>query len=221
MHAKVLDRDGKRDKIEADNMSQKTISKKTLRKSKPHTYTHAKPAHKALAATTAAMKGKAVSTYGVKKSSGLKLHDAGVGAAWSYGGAGPAVAAMPDESEEEGRLAERLVDELADTSGDVNALCDTYQLKREELGRLTGFSLRALAEWAAGKLPSQPARRRLQEVRRLLDALGRIVNLQKIPKWLHQPNAAFERLTPLQVIELGEIDRLWAMIYDIQSGQPE
>jgi len=74
-------------------------------------------------------------------------------------------------------------------------------LKREELGRLTGFSLRALAEWASGKLPSQPAKRRLQEVRRLLDALAEIVKRESIPKWLHQPNPAFDRLTPLQVIE--------------------
>jgi hypothetical protein len=102
----------------------------------------------------------------------------------------------------------------------VNVLCRTYYLKREELGRLTGFSLRALAAWAAGELPSQPAKRRLHEVRRLLDALAEIVKREHIPKWLHQRNAVFDDMTPLQVIEFGEIDRLWAMVYDLGSGQP-
>ena len=127
----------------------------------------------------------------------------------------------PLYGDQETELADKLVAEVADSGPDVKELCDTYSLKREELGRLTGFSLRALAEWASGKLPSQPAKRRLQEVRRLLDALAEIVKRESIPKWLHQPNAAFDRLTPLQVIELGEIDRLWAMVHEMGSGQPE
>lgn len=118
-------------------------------------------------------------------------------------------------------LANRLVEDVASTGTDVNALCETYQLRREELGRLTGFSLRALAEWASGKLPSQPAKRRLHEVRRLLDMLAQIVKPESIPQWLHEPNNAFDGLTPLQVIELGEIDRLWAMVHDLGSGHAE
>lgn len=117
-------------------------------------------------------------------------------------------------------LGERLVAEVERQGPDVAALCERYGLKRAELGRLTGFSLRALAEWSSGRLPGQPAQRRLQEVRRLLDALSGLVQRESIPNWLHQPNPAFERLTPLQVIELGEIDRLWAMVHELGSGQP-
>lgn len=120
----------------------------------------------------------------------------------------------------ESALAGKLISELEEEGSDVAALCKTYGLKREELGRLTGFSLRALAEWSAGKLPSQPAKRRLHEVRRFLDALAEIVKPERIPEWLHQSNPAFDRLTPLQVIELGEIDRLWAMVHELGSGQP-
>lgn len=155
--------------------------------------------------------------YGVHKPAGLKIHDAGYGAAYAevvnFG-------AEHSLAEDEAELADKLVAEVANTSADVKALCETYDLKREELGRLTGFSLRALADWAAGELPSQPAKRRLHEVRRLLDALAEIVKPASIPKWLHQTNPAFAPLTPLQVIELGEIDRLWAMVYDLGSGQP-
>src|SRR6187455_1142663 len=75
----------------------------------------------------------------------------------------------PAAGQSEEILADQLVQDVAKEGTDVNALCETYGLRREELGRLTGFSLRALAEWASGKLPSQPAKRRLHEVRRLLD----------------------------------------------------
>ncbi len=117
----------------------------------------------------------------------------------------------------ESNLAGELVDQI--NNPDVIQLCEIYGLKREELGRLTGFSLRALAEWASGKLPSQPAMRRLREIRRLLDALAEIVQISAIPDWLHKPNTAFDRLTPLQVIEVGEIDRLWQMVHSLGSGE--
>jgi hypothetical protein len=117
-------------------------------------------------------------------------------------------------------LSQKLLAEVAATSSDVNTLCERYHLKREELGRLTGFSLRALAEWSAGKLPSAPAKRRLHETRRLLDAVAEIVRPEFIPEWLHRPNSAFDNMTPLQTIEVGEIDRLWTMVHRLGSGQP-
>jgi hypothetical protein len=129
-------------------------------------------------------------------------------------------AAVVDRSKDtEKQLADRLVDEVSEESTDVTALCDEYKLRREELGRLTGFSLRALAEWAAGSMPSQPAKRRLHEVRRLLDSLSEIVKKARISEWLHKPNDAFDGLTPLQVIEVGEIDRLWGMVHELGSDQ--
>ena len=152
--------------------------------------------------------------YAIPMSKTSHIHDAPVGFAYA---AEPQVSGEERETE----LASRLVDEISAESNDVNELCEHYGLKREELGRLTGFSLRALAEWASGKFPSQPAKRRLHEIRRLLDALAHIVKRESIPQWLHRPNEAFAPLTPLQVIELGEMDRLWAMVHDLASGQPE
>jgi len=118
--------------------------------------------------------------------------------------------------------AEKLVKEVEGTdNSDVVRLCETYGLKRGDLGRLTGFSLRALADWSNHKLPSTPARRRLHEVRRLLDALAEVVKLDVIPNWLKQRNPAFDNMTPLQVIELGEVDRLWQLVYELGSGNPD
>jgi hypothetical protein len=123
---------------------------------------------------------------------------------------------LPRKASGEIDLATQLVTEIASASPDVDLLCASYGLRREELSRLTGFSLRALADWSAGKLPSQPAQRRLREVRRLLDALSEIVKSSAIPGWMRHRNPAFDGLSPLQVIELGEIDRLWALVHERQ-----
>jgi DNA-binding transcriptional regulator YiaG len=161
--------------------------------------------------------GKSKAAYGLNNPLAWQVHDGSLGVDLAV----PPIGLETTPKEQETDLADKLVAEVADSGPDVKELCDTYRLKREELGRLTGFSLRALAEWASGKLPSQPAKRRLQEVRRLLDALAEIVKPEHIPKWLHQRNAAFDDMTPLQVIELGEIDRLWSMVHELGSGQPE
>lgn len=171
-----------------------------------------------LGGLTAGVGKKKKASYDADTTSALELHDTQDGVGWTDA---TAVEAEQSPVEREAELANRLVEHIADTTDDVRELCERYGLKREELGRLTGFSLRALAEWASGQLPSQPAKRRLKEIRRLLDALSEIVQRERIPEWLHRPNPAFAPLTPMQVIELGEIDRLWAMVHDLASGQPD
>lgn len=104
---------------------------------------------------------------------------------------------------------------------DVKRLCERYGLRREDLGRMTGFSLRALAEWSAGKLPSEPAKRRLHEIRRLLDSLSEVVKPEAIAPWLRERNPAFDNMTPMQVIEVGEIDRLWQMVYHMSADSAD
>lgn len=42
----------------------------------------------------------------------------------------------------------------------------------------------------------------------------------EVVSWLETPNEAFEGSTPLQVIERGESDRIWRMIYFLRSGEP-
>ena len=62
--------------------------------------------------------------------------------------------------------------------------------------------------------------RRLTEIKRLFAALEKLVSPEAIGPWLKDPNHAFDVSTPLQVIERGETDRLWRMIYELQSGEP-
>ena len=102
----------------------------------------------------------------------------------------------------------------------VRQFCDDYAVTMETFTRLTGFSTRAAANWAAGRKPSASTQRRLTELQRLFAALERLVAKAAIGPWLKEPNPAFDGSTPLQVIERGETDRLWRMIHELEAGEP-
>lgn len=98
---------------------------------------------------------------------------------------------------------------------------------REELGvtrrifsRLTGFSERAIASWESGRKPGRQSRLRILELRRLERGLSRVMDPESIAPWLETPNPAFDGLTPLEVIERGQIDRIWRMVFELESGVP-
>ena len=67
---------------------------------------------------------------------------------------------------------------------------------------------------------SEPGTRRMREIDRLRQSLAGVVRADAIPVWLETPNDAFDRLKPLELIERGEIDRIWKMIYYLESGTP-
>ena len=78
----------------------------------------------------------------------------------------------------------------------------------------------ARINWVEGKRPSDATLRRWREMERLLGGLGKVMKGDGIDRWLRRPNRAFEGSTPLQVIERGESDRIWRMIYEAASGKP-
>ncbi len=102
----------------------------------------------------------------------------------------------------------------------LQELAEKFGLRQETLSRMTGFSLRAVAGWANGKTPSAPVRRAFTEMDRLLDSLSRLMKPKEVGRWLKEPNPAFDGSTPVQVIERGQIDRVWRMLYFVESGEP-
>ncbi|MGO9202191.1 MAG: hypothetical protein ACLQM8_16820 [Limisphaerales bacterium] len=102
----------------------------------------------------------------------------------------------------------------------VKDLATRFGISRETLTRITGFSLRAVANWSQGAKPSSSTARRLTEVKRLFAALEKLVSPEAIGPWLKEPDPAFDGSTPLQVIERGEIDRIWRMLHELESGEP-
>ena len=59
------------------------------------------------------------------------------------------------------------------------------------------------------------AKKRLKEISSLLE---KIIKKEEIPAWLIKKNKVFDGLTPLKMIELGEIRRIKNMIYELKSG---
>jgi|HubBroStandDraft_1064217.scaffolds.fasta_scaffold131301_2 hypothetical protein len=96
--------------------------------------------------------------------------------------------------------------------------CRTYLVTPETISRLTGTALRTVAYWKAGKEPQRSSRQKLRELCRLFDALSEIIQPKSIGPWLTRSNPAFEGSTPLQVIERGEADRVWKMIWELREG---
>jgi transcriptional regulator with XRE-family HTH domain len=100
----------------------------------------------------------------------------------------------------------------------VSSVRGRLGLTRKLFSRLAGFSERAIADWEGGKPVSEPGLRRIKELDRFRERLCEVVAADAIPGWLDAPNEAFNGLKPLEVIERGEIDRLWNMIFYMESG---
>lgn len=107
----------------------------------------------------------------------------------------------------------------ARTSSDpLRRLSQTYHLSNEALSRVTGASPRTISYWNAGMAPQRSTAQKLKEVTRLFDALSDIIKANAIGPWLQRPNRQFDGSTPLQVMERGEGDRLWQMIWQLREG---
>ena len=103
---------------------------------------------------------------------------------------------------------------------DAAAVRRRFGLPRRTFARVAGVSERTLAGLEAGGPPSESARRRLAEADRLGRALATVVRPGALGPWLDAPNPAFGGLKPLELVERGESDRLWRMLFDLRSGNP-
>jgi transcriptional regulator with XRE-family HTH domain len=91
---------------------------------------------------------------------------------------------------------------------------------REFFARMTGFSVRAISGWESGRPLSEAAMRRVKEMKRLRAALAEGIRPEFIPQWLETPSEGLGGLKPVEVLERGEIDRLWRTVFLIGSGMP-
>ena len=107
-----------------------------------------------------------------------------------------------------------------DYAGLLRHYSAAFKMPQPVVVRLTGFSPRSVAKWSEGISPSAKQEKALVEMDRLLDGLSRVMRPAQVGQWLKSPNPAFDGSTPLQVVERGETDRIWRMLYDLESGQP-
>jgi hypothetical protein len=61
---------------------------------------------------------------------------------------------------------------------------------------------------------------RPKELERLVAALRELMAPGSLRDWMITPSDAFEGSTPVQLIERGEADRIWQMVFALRTGQP-
>jgi hypothetical protein len=94
------------------------------------------------------------------------------------------------------------------------------RMPREAFGRLVNVSVRTIAGVEATKKKVDKLQRNYIEVERLCDSLSEVVDPSSLGEWFRTPSDAFGGSKPIEVIERGEIDRLWEMFYRLRSGVP-
>ena len=81
-------------------------------------------------------------------------------------------------------------------------------------------SPRALAAVEKEEMDVDKLKRPYAEAARLYEALSEVVEPAAIGPWFETPNEAFDGFKPMELIERGEIDRLWGMVYRLRTGAP-
>lgn len=99
-------------------------------------------------------------------------------------------------------------------------LRDKLSMPRPLFCRVVNVSERTIAKVESETVTAEKLKRPYNEVYRLLEALDEVVDAKLLGKWFQEPNDAFDGLKPMEVIERGEIDRVWNMVYELRSGMP-
>ena len=94
------------------------------------------------------------------------------------------------------------------------------KLPRPVFARLMGCSERALANWESGRSIQGIYKSRLSELQKLYSELAEVTEPNGIGPWLAAPNEEFGGMKPVELIERGEMFRIWRMVFLLKSGTP-
>jgi hypothetical protein len=100
----------------------------------------------------------------------------------------------------------------------VRKLAQQSGLTLDCLARMLRISRRAVAAWLSGQEPSRSYKVRLIEFGRMYQALSELVEPSAIGPWLEKRNPSLQGSTPLQVMERGESDRVWRIVWQLREG---
>ena len=99
-------------------------------------------------------------------------------------------------------------------------LREKLTLTQPQFARLLSTSVRTLVTLESGKIPTETLARRLTELERLTNSLSEVIRKDSLGQWLQTPNRSYNGSKPIEVIERGESDKLWEMIFLLRSGVP-
>ncbi len=97
-------------------------------------------------------------------------------------------------------------------------LRDRLQMKRAMFGRVVNVSERTIAKVESSATLVDKLQRPYNEIFRLFVALSEVVDSDSPGKWFATPNDAFSGLKPVEVVERGEIDLLWEMVFRLRKS---
>ncbi|HZL35350.1 MAG TPA: MbcA/ParS/Xre antitoxin family protein [Tepidisphaeraceae bacterium] len=63
-----------------------------------------------------------------------------------------------------------------------------------------------------------PLDSQVRELERLTEALRALFDDKSLANWFDAPNPAFGGLKPIEMINRGETDRLWQMIFELKTA---
>ena len=104
------------------------------------------------------------------------------------------------------------------TTEPLSLLAKEAGMSYDMLAKALSVSRRSISGWLSGQEPERINRVRINEFGRLVAELRTIIKPEKLKTWWNQPVENFGGSTPLQVLERGETDRLWRMIWEIREG---
>ncbi len=103
----------------------------------------------------------------------------------------------------------------------IKTLQEGFALNQLELAtQLLRCAPRSLLLWNQGAVPNESVLIRLEELSRLYKALAELMPENEVGPWMKRTNDYLEPLTPLEVINRGQIDRLWHIIHNVGTGMP-
>jgi len=125
-------------------------------------------------------------------------------------------APLKSRAESEARL--KRVAEVDRPKAPATYARDKWGVDRATFARMTGVSERTIGEWERSGPKGGSNLRAIIVLDRLYDSLCRVVKPEHILPWLKATNPAFDPLTPIEILERGQIDRIWRMIFEMETG---
>lgn len=98
---------------------------------------------------------------------------------------------------------------------------DSLDATQQQFSAISGISVRKLSAIERGEQrPNPDDIRRFNELRRLREELAHVVAPSVIGDWIRMPNQYLGGHSPAHLIEAGESDRLWRLIWQLQDNIP-
>lgn len=110
---------------------------------------------------------------------------------------------------------------VPDLSVQLKQVREVIHFTQAELAPLLRVSHRTLADLEGKKKTiGQREQKAFIELKRLVSSLSEIMPANEVGKWLKTPNEAFGGFKPLELLDRGEVDRIYEMIYVLKAGIP-